>query len=75
MSQLKEQFSLTKPPLTEELVEKLWEFINAEPWSYYLEQHPELLRDEVVIILKTVIRSALDNEVIESTSYPQTRAE
>ena len=75
MSQLKEQFSPSKLPLAEELVEKLWEFINAETWSYYLEQHPELLRDEVVIILKTVIRSALDNEAIESTSYPQTRAE
>jgi hypothetical protein len=75
LSQLKEQFSPSKPPLAEELVEKLWEFINAETWSYYLEQHPELLRDEVVIILKTVIRSALDNSMGESTSYPQTRAE
>ena len=74
MSQLKERFSPSKLPLPEELFEKLWEFINAETWSYYLEQHPELLRDEVVIILKTVIRSALDNEALES-SYPQTRAE
>ena len=75
MSQLKEQFNPSKSPLPEELIEKLWEFINAETWSYYLEQHPELLRDEVVIILKTVIRSALDNSTGEPTSYPQTRAE
>ena len=74
MSQLKEQFSLSKPPLAEELFEKLWEFINAETWSSYLEQHPELLGDEVVIILKTVIRSALDNSTGVSTSYPQTWA-
>ena len=75
MSQLKEQFSPSKSPLAEELIEKLWEFINAETWSHYLEQHPELLRDEVVIILKTVIRSALDNRAGGPTSYPQTQAE
>ena len=65
MPQLNEPLSYPKQPLTEELVEKLWEFINAEPWTSYLEQHPELLNDEVVIILKTVIRSALDNDAGE----------
>lgn len=65
MPQLKEPLSYPKQPLAGELVEKLWEFINAEPWTSYLEQHPELLNDEVVIILKTVIRSALDNDAGE----------
>lgn len=75
MPQLKEPFGYPKPPLAEELIEKLWAFVNAEPWTSYLEQHPELLDDELVIILKTVIRSALDDDNNKSTFQPQTRAE